>query len=87
MYKRTKISQYSNLEKRLCILAISLVKFCSILPHGSWQDFEQEIKLFVPKEFAFKENLQYLQRSPNECMYDIKDDKIYRILSIEQENH
>ncbi|PGC89445.1 DNA glycosylase [Bacillus toyonensis] len=58
---------------------------CSILPHGSWQDFEQEIKLFVPKEFAFKENLQYLQRSPNECMYDIKDDKIYRILSIEQE--
>ncbi|HFK1529877.1 TPA: DNA-3-methyladenine glycosylase [Bacillus cereus] len=57
----------------------------SILPQGSWVDFEQEIKLLVPKEFNFKENLQYLQRSPNECMYDIEDDKIYRALSIEQE--
>jgi DNA-3-methyladenine glycosylase II len=59
---------------------------CSILPHGSWIDFEHEIKLLVPKEFNFNENLQYLQRSPNECMFNIENDKIYRALSIEQEN-
>lgn len=85
MKKEQNITVFKSRKEFMHSSYLPCKKCCSILPHGSWKDFEQEIKLFVPKEFIFKENLQYLKRSPNECMYDIKDDKIYRLLCIEQE--
>ncbi|KEK21952.1 DNA-3-methyladenine glycosylase [Bacillus gaemokensis] len=42
--------------------------------------------LIVPKEFSFKQNLHYLLRSKNECMFHIENNKIYRIIPIEGEN-
>jgi DNA-3-methyladenine glycosylase II len=58
---------------------------CSDLPQGSWEDNKQEIKLIVPKEFRFAENLKYLSNAPNECMYHIKNNRIYKAVPIEQE--
>jgi DNA-3-methyladenine glycosylase II len=55
------------------------------LPHGSWQDHKQEIQLVVPKEFNFAENLKYLSRASNECLFHIKDQKVYKALPIEEE--
>lgn len=55
------------------------------LPHGSWQDNKQEIKLIVPKEFNFDENLKYLSRASNECLFQIKGQKVYKALQIEDE--
>jgi DNA-3-methyladenine glycosylase II len=46
---------------------------------------ENEMTLMVPKEFSFDENLKYLSRSTNECLYQIKDQKIYKALSFENE--
>jgi DNA-3-methyladenine glycosylase II len=55
------------------------------LPQGSWEDLQQEIKLIVPKEFSFAENMKYLSKSPNECMFHIKNHRIYKVVPIEQE--
>lgn len=52
------------------------------VPHIGWEDHQHELKLFVPKEFSFKENLNYLQRSPNECLFHIRNDRIYRALPL-----
>lgn len=50
-----------------------------------WLDCHQELKLFVPKEFTFDENLKYLSRASNECLFSIKDHRIYKALAIENE--
>jgi DNA-3-methyladenine glycosylase II len=44
-----------------------------------------EFKLPVPEEFCFVENLKYLSRSTNECLFQIKDQRIYRALRFEKE--
>ncbi|MCV4231769.1 DNA-3-methyladenine glycosylase [Virgibacillus sp. LDC1] len=53
------------------------------LPRDSWEDHAEAIRLFVPKEFSFTENLNYLQRSPNECLYHIRNDRIYRAIPLD----
>nr|WP_263326713.1 DNA-3-methyladenine glycosylase [Neobacillus sp. Marseille-Q6967] len=52
-----------------------------------WEDTVPELKLFLPKEFSFIANLNYLTRSSNECLYQIKDGRIYKALSIENDTH
>lgn len=52
----------------------------------NWQDNERELTLFTPKEFNFNENLNYLMRSSIECMYVIKDKRIYKAISVGQED-
>ncbi|WP_430034707.1 DNA-3-methyladenine glycosylase family protein [Peribacillus simplex] len=42
-----------------------------------------ELRIRAPKEFSFSENLKYLSRSSNECLFDIVDQKIYRALVVE----
>jgi DNA-3-methyladenine glycosylase II len=44
-----------------------------------------ELKIVVPKEFSFDENLKYLSRAPNECLFHIKDRRLYKALPIEEE--
>ncbi|MGE7904937.1 DNA-3-methyladenine glycosylase family protein [Peribacillus sp. NPDC094092] len=44
-----------------------------------------ELRIHAPKEFSFSENLTYLSRSSNECLFDIADQKIYRALVVEKE--
>ncbi|MFJ8068286.1 DNA-3-methyladenine glycosylase family protein [Peribacillus sp. NPDC096447] len=44
-----------------------------------------ELSIRAPKEFSFSENLKYLSRSSNECLFDIVDQKIYRALVVENE--
>lgn len=53
-----------------------------LLPSDSWQDLGHAIKLFVPQEFSFAQNLHYLQRSPNECLYHIRNHSIYRAIPL-----
>ncbi len=50
-----------------------------------WVDNIQELTLYVPKEFSFSENMKYLSRSTNECLFHIKNQRIYKVLQIEQE--
>lgn len=47
-----------------------------------WEYKNGIIRIFTPQEFSFAENLRYMSRSSNECMYDIVDHKIYRVISI-----
>ncbi|HHT7189618.1 TPA: DNA-3-methyladenine glycosylase 2 [Bacillus cereus] len=44
------------------------------------------LTLIVPKEFSFQENLRYLSRSNNECMFHIEDNKIYKAISVQGVN-
>ncbi|SFQ72739.1 hypothetical protein SAMN05421670_3656 [Psychrobacillus psychrotolerans] len=30
----------------------------------------------VPQEFSFSENIRYMLRSSNECLFEIRDDKV-----------
>lgn len=47
-----------------------------------WIDLENQIKLPVPSEFSFKENLKYVSRSTNECLLRIHEDTIYKAISL-----
>lgn len=55
------------------------------IPSDSWQDLIHVIKLFVPQEFSFTQNLHYLQRSPNECLYHIRGNSIRRAIPLGEE--
>jgi DNA-3-methyladenine glycosylase II len=50
-----------------------------------WDEQNQELRLLVPEEFSFDENLKYLSRSSNECLFKIKDGRIYKALLMEKE--
>jgi DNA-3-methyladenine glycosylase II len=43
------------------------------------------IHLTVPEEFNYKENLKYLERSSNECLYQVKEGRIYKALYFDGE--
>ncbi|NHN31112.1 DNA-3-methyladenine glycosylase family protein [Paenibacillus agricola] len=38
------------------------------------------IEIAVPKPFSFAENINYLSRSPKECMFQVADHKIYKLI-------
>ncbi|PFR23013.1 DNA-3-methyladenine glycosylase [Bacillus cereus] len=59
---------------------------CPILPYRAWKDENKSITVIAPKEFSFKQNLHYLSRSKNECMFHIENNKIYRVVPIEGKN-
>ncbi|MED1912654.1 Ada metal-binding domain-containing protein [Brevibacillus laterosporus] len=58
---------------------------CSTLPVGAWEDQQKELTLVVPKEFSFTENMKYLSKEPNECLFYSKNQRIYRAIPIEEE--
>lgn len=41
-----------------------------------------ELKLLLPREFSFPENLKYLTHAPNECLIRIQDGRIYKALAV-----
>ncbi|QQK78636.1 DNA-3-methyladenine glycosylase 2 family protein [Salicibibacter cibi] len=48
-----------------------------------WEDHNETLRILAPKAFSFKENLGYLARSADECMFDIIDGKIHRALALQ----
>ncbi|WP_318618263.1 DNA-3-methyladenine glycosylase [Sporosarcina sp. YIM B06819] len=44
-----------------------------------------DVVIKVPKEFSFKENLGYMLRSSNECMFGIQDEKITKAITVAEE--
>ncbi|EJS71231.1 DNA-3-methyladenine glycosylase [Bacillus cereus] len=49
-------------------------------------EYTSALTLAVPKEFSFHENLRYLSRSNNECMFHIEDNKIYKVIPVQNIN-
>ncbi|SCC45783.1 DNA-3-methyladenine glycosylase family protein [Bacillus mycoides] len=49
-------------------------------------EYNSTLTLAVPKEFSFQENLRYLSRSKNECMFHIEDNKIYKVIPVQDVN-
>ncbi|MBB6735667.1 DNA-3-methyladenine glycosylase 2 [Cohnella zeiphila] len=47
------------------------------------KDNGREITLSVPEPFDFGQNLVYLARSPNECLYRIDGDRLYKAIPID----
>ncbi|WP_019638706.1 DNA-3-methyladenine glycosylase 2 [Paenibacillus fonticola] len=45
---------------------------------------EMNLIVPVPEPFSFTQNLAYLLRSPNECLYQIRDERICRAITIGQ---
>ncbi|KON89985.1 DNA-3-methyladenine glycosylase [Sporosarcina globispora] len=50
-----------------------------------WKEVENGLVIFNPHEFSFSENLKYLSRSANECLYEISGQTIRRAISIRNE--
>jgi DNA-3-methyladenine glycosylase II len=46
-----------------------------------------DVKIIIetPKEFSFKLCLQFLQRSPNEVLHQVRDEKVYKLLRLNDE--
>ncbi|EJS71976.1 DNA-3-methyladenine glycosylase [Bacillus wiedmannii] len=49
-------------------------------------EYTNALTLAVPTEFSFQENLRYLSRSNNECMFQIEDNKIYKVIPVHDVN-
>ncbi|PGM93020.1 DNA-3-methyladenine glycosylase family protein [Bacillus cereus] len=49
-------------------------------------EYNSTLTLAVPKEFSFQANLRYLSRSNNECMFHIEDNKIYKVIPVQDVN-
>ncbi|WP_312111576.1 DNA-3-methyladenine glycosylase family protein [Brevibacillus reuszeri] len=52
---------------------------------GSWEDQEQVLTLSLPQEFSFSQNLDYLAGAPNECLFHLKNGRIYRAIPAGEE--
>jgi len=50
---------------------------------ASYQNDELVIK--VPQEFSFKENISYMSRSSNECMFEIRDNIVVKAIPLKDE--
>lgn len=48
-----------------------------------WEEKEEVILLNTPAEFSFMQNLNYLSRSTNECLFRIHDNKIRKAITID----
>ncbi|UOQ50677.1 hypothetical protein MUN88_10220 [Gracilibacillus caseinilyticus] len=48
----------------------------------SWEEHNNHIIIKTPEAFNFKVNLDYLQRDHNECMFEIENDRITRVIEI-----
>ncbi|KKO52416.1 DNA-3-methyladenine glycosylase family protein [Paenibacillus sp. DMB20] len=48
----------------------------------TWQEPEKQIKLSLPLEFSFSQNLNYLADAAGECLYRIQDNALYKALPI-----
>ncbi|QUG43335.1 DNA-3-methyladenine glycosylase 2 family protein [Psychrobacillus sp. INOP01] len=48
-----------------------------------WEEIDDKILLHTPSGFSFSKNLQYLDRSTNECLFLIRDNKIRKAISLE----
>lgn len=48
----------------------------------TWEINDDELKLSLPEEFNFKENINYLARNSNECLFHIKNNRVYKAISI-----
>ncbi|PIE96581.1 DNA-3-methyladenine glycosylase family protein [Bacillus fungorum] len=49
-------------------------------------EYTSALTLAVPTEFSFQENLHYLSRSNNECMFHIENNKIYKVIPVQDVN-
>lgn len=44
-----------------------------------------DLVIKVPKEFSFKENIRYMSRSSNECMFEIQDNIVIKAIPVTDE--
>lgn len=51
----------------------------------TWADYCGELKLVLPKEFNFNENVNYLARNSNECLFHIQNNRISKAIQIGEE--
>lgn len=48
-----------------------------------WEDQGSMLRLSVPEEFSFAENVKYLSRSSNECLSRIDNQRLYKAVPLE----
>lgn len=48
----------------------------------TWRENKYDMLIKTPEPFDFKVNLGYLQRDPNECLYEVENDMITRVIEI-----
>ncbi|TCS96806.1 DNA-3-methyladenine glycosylase family protein [Hazenella coriacea] len=52
-------------------------------PHPrKWEDHESQLMIHTPQEFSFSENLSYLSRSDQECLFEVTNVQIVRALEL-----
>lgn len=48
-----------------------------------WEENGKQIMIKTPPEFSFNENLQYLSRSTNECLFHIHENKVRKAIPLD----
>jgi DNA-3-methyladenine glycosylase II len=49
-----------------------------------WEEHQGEMTFLLPYDYSFTENLSYLSSAKGECLYQIRDQKIYKAFQIGQ---
>jgi DNA-3-methyladenine glycosylase II len=57
-----------------------------ITAQAAWEDSGEIIRLTVPAPYSFAENLKYFMNAPNECLYRINNQRIYKAIPIGEES-
>ncbi|HYK73392.1 MAG TPA: hypothetical protein VEV44_09760, partial [Pseudoneobacillus sp.] len=47
-----------------------------------WIDHQDFIEIVVPEPFSFKECLVYLNRSDAECLHQVKDERLIKLVKL-----
>ena len=54
----------------------------SSLPIGVWRDHKEYMLLKAPEDFRFSVNLRYLNRSQDERLHKVENNKVYKVLEL-----
>ncbi len=61
---------------------LSLSEIQQFQQQGEWQDEGDRLLLPVPAEFSFAMNVDFLRSSPNECLFAVHKQEIYKALAV-----
>ncbi|PFP29694.1 DNA-3-methyladenine glycosylase [Bacillus sp. AFS073361] len=53
-------------------------------PRNTYEEESSKVIIPLPEEFDLKANLGYLERNKNECMYEVENDTITRVIAIDE---
>ncbi|WP_322907925.1 DNA-3-methyladenine glycosylase [Paenibacillus campi] len=80
--KRTTAEVVPTESKSAYYAGLSLEEIQRFQQQGRWADYGDRLVLPVPVEFSFRMNVDFLRSSPNECLFSVREQTVYKALAV-----